>query len=71
VKYAASASEGRKEAGELAPGFGEQEDSDLKDAQKQLEEMGLGDGEVLLELLKSHGGSVQRVIEELTMEEKW
>jgi len=41
---------------------------DLKDAQKQLEEMGLGDGEVLLEMLKSHGGSVQRVIEDLTVE---
>merc|ERR1712072_39092 len=44
----------------------EQSEGDLKDAQKQLEEMGLGDGEVLLELLKSHGGSVQRVVEELT-----
>jgi len=45
-------------------------ETDLKDAQRQLAEMGLGDGEVLLELLKSHGGSVQRVIEELTMEEQ-
>jgi len=45
-------------------------ETDLKDAQKQLAEMGLGDGEVLLDLLKRHGGSVQRVIEELTMEEQ-
>jgi len=45
----------------------QKEDADLKRAQKQLEEMGFGDGEVLLELLKSHGGSVQRVIEKLTM----
>lgn len=43
-------------------------ESDFTEAQKQLEEMGLGHGEVLLELLKSHGGSVQRVIEELTKE---
>jgi len=46
----------------------EQSEGDLKDAQKQLEEMGLGHGEVLLELLKIHGGSVQRVVEELTKE---
>jgi len=30
---------------------------DFKDAQKQLEEMGLGHGEVLLELLNIHGGT--------------
>lgn len=48
----------------------QQEDSDLEDAQKQLEEMGLGGGEVLMELLKQNGGSVQRVIDELTMQEQ-
>jgi hypothetical protein len=45
---------------------GDQEAVDLEEALKQLEEMGLGDGEVLMELLKSYGGSVERVIEALT-----
>jgi len=45
-----------------------EDEGDLKDAQKQLEEMGLGDGEVLMELFRNHDGSMQRVVEELTME---
>jgi len=49
----------------------DQKDSDLTEAKKQLEEMGfvdvLGQGS-LLELITSHGGSIERVIEELIME---
>jgi len=49
----------------------DQKDSDLTEAKKQLEEMGfvdvLGQGS-LLELLTTHGGSIERVIDELIME---
>jgi len=43
-----------------------QKEADLEQAQKHLEEMGFGDGEILLELLKNNGGSMQRVLEQLT-----
>jgi len=77
LAQATTMSEGSKEqTSEPKVAGGELRDSDPKlsdptDAQKQLEEMGLGDAlgrGVLLELLNSHGGSIERVIEELTME---
>lgn len=77
LAQATSMSEGsKKDTSEAHVAVGDQRDSDPKDsdlteAQKQLEEMGLGDvlGQgVLLELLNSHGGSIERVIEELIME---
>lgn len=73
LAQATNMSEGSKEGtNEPNVAVGEQkEEFDLTEAQKQLEEMGLGDvlGQgVLLELLNSHGGSVERVIDELTME---
>jgi len=43
---------------------------DLKQAQEHLLEMGLGDGDVLVQLLQNHGGNMQQVIEELLMEEE-
>ena len=41
------------------------DDDDLKEVVAHLEEMGLGSTDVLLELLKSNGGSVQRALEVL------
>merc|ERR1712129_327083 len=40
-------------------------DHELKQTAQHLEEMGLGSADVLLELLKSKGGSVQSVLEGL------
>merc|ERR1712100_993246 len=41
--------------------------NDLKRTAQQLEEMGLGNAETLLELLKSNEGNVQRTLETLLM----
>merc|ERR1711939_977534 len=41
--------------------------NDLKKTAQQLEEMGLGNAETLLELLKSNAGNVQRTLETLLM----
>lgn len=54
-----------KDADEVPSETQQDPDHQLKQTAQHLEEMGLGSADVLLELLKSNGGSVQKVLEGL------
>merc|ERR1712194_459628 len=54
-----------KDEGEALAKTQQDPDCELKQTAQHLEEMGLGSADVLLELLKSNGGSVQSVLEDL------